>query len=271
MAGEKEYVLGTDADELARLGFQHRLWSEQAYALWERAGFRPGQTILDVGCGPGFATLDLAQLIGNTGRVIGVDASDRFIGYLKSQITARGMTNVDVRVGDVQKLELPPASVDAAYARWVMCFVPDPDAVVAGVARALKPGGVFTIQDYFNYTAISLAPKSAAFDRVIAAVSKSWKQHGGDDDIVGRLPAILANNGFTVREIKPILRVGRPGDIVWHWPTTFFRNYIPKLVEMGFLTKDDQRAYDEEWETRTRDPNSFFMTPPVWDVVAEKS
>jgi SAM-dependent methyltransferase len=59
---EREYVLGTNDEELARLGFQHRVWGEQAFALWERAGFAPGQTILDAGCGPGFATLDLARL-----------------------------------------------------------------------------------------------------------------------------------------------------------------------------------------------------------------
>ena len=57
-----EYVLGTNDEELMRLGFQHRVWGEQAFALWERAGFAPGQTIVDVGCGPGFATLDLARL-----------------------------------------------------------------------------------------------------------------------------------------------------------------------------------------------------------------
>lgn len=79
---EREYVLGTNDEELTRLGFQHRVWGEHAFALWNRAGFAPGQTILDAGCGPGFATLDLARLVGPRGRIIAVDHSARFLDHL---------------------------------------------------------------------------------------------------------------------------------------------------------------------------------------------
>jgi len=79
---ENEYVLGTECDELARLGLQHQLWLEQAAAAWERAGFHRGQNLLDVGCGPGFATLDLAQRVGPRGNVVAVDISRRFLTHL---------------------------------------------------------------------------------------------------------------------------------------------------------------------------------------------
>src|SRR6185436_19234065 len=79
---EKEYVLGTDRVELERLGLQHQLWQAQAAAVWERAGFRRGQRILDVGCGPGFPTMDLAQRVGPRGMVVAVDISGRFLAHL---------------------------------------------------------------------------------------------------------------------------------------------------------------------------------------------
>ncbi|HXU78754.1 MAG TPA: class I SAM-dependent methyltransferase, partial [Methylomirabilota bacterium] len=69
---EKEYVLGTDGAELERLGLQHQLWLAQAASIWERAGFRRGHRILDVGCGPGFAALDLAERVGPRGRIVAV-------------------------------------------------------------------------------------------------------------------------------------------------------------------------------------------------------
>ena len=80
---ETEYVLGTDRAELERLGLQHQLWLAQATAAWERAGFRRGHQILDVGCGPGFATLDLAQRVGRRGKVVAVDISHRFLTHLE--------------------------------------------------------------------------------------------------------------------------------------------------------------------------------------------
>ncbi|NUQ50132.1 MAG: methyltransferase domain-containing protein, partial [Phycisphaerae bacterium] len=128
-AVDHEYVLGTNEAELERLGLQHRLWGAQAYALWERAGFRPGCTVLDIGCGPGFATFDLAALVGSAGRVIAVDSSKRFLDHVRAQCAARGVGNVELLAADVGRLELPARSLDGAYARWVLCFVPDPAAV----------------------------------------------------------------------------------------------------------------------------------------------
>jgi len=267
---EREYVLGTNDEELVRLGFQHRVWGEYAYAIWERARFAPGQTILDVGCGPGFATLDLARIVGSTGRVIAVDESSRFLDYLNGQLRAQGVNNVETRLADVQSLRLPAASIDAAYARWVLCFVRDPRAVVAAVAAALRPGGVLAVQDYFNYRAVTLAPRSAIFAKVIDAVEQSWRVHGGDPDVASRLPGIVRECGLDLREVRPISRVARPGSALWDWPTTFFRNYVPVLVGMGLLTASDQTAFEEDWARRSNDPDTFFCTPPVYDVIAVK-
>ena len=130
-----EYVLGTHDAELIRLGLQHRLWSREAFDLWERAGIGPGARVLDVGSGPGHAAFDLAQLVTLSGRVIAVDESERFIRYLTAQAEVRGAINIDASVRDVQDLQTPAESVDFAYARWVLCFTPRPDEVVAGVAR----------------------------------------------------------------------------------------------------------------------------------------
>ncbi len=268
---KNEYVLGTGDDELGRLGFQHRIWGKQAFAIWERAGFAPGQTILDVGCGPGFGTLDLARIVTPSGRMIAVDASQRYLDYLQSQIAGQGLSNVDVHLSDVTQLNLPPNSIDGAYARWVLCFVRDPGAVIAGVAKALRPGGIFAVQDYFNYQAIALAPRSEIFEHVIKAVVKRWRLTGGDPDLAGHLPELFRTCGMTVREIKGIARVAQPGSALWNWPTTFFRNFVPTLVEAGLITVDEHRAFDAEWTRRTNDPDTFFCSPPMYDVIAQKT
>jgi SAM-dependent methyltransferase len=266
-----EYVLGTHEEELLRLGLQHQLWAAQAAAAWERAGFEPGHTLLDVGCGPGHATWDLARLVGRGGRVVGVDASARFVEHVRAQAGARGAANVEARVGDVQRLELPAGSMDGAWARWVLCFVADPEATVAGVARALRPGGVFVVHDYLHYEGIVLAPHAPGFIRVIDAVSRSWRAGGGDPDVGMRLPQIMARCGMEVREIRPVIRVARPGAPLWHWPRSFFTGHVPRLVEGGWLAEGDAEEFRQEWEEHSADPAAFLLTPPMVEVIGVRA
>lgn len=267
---EREYLFGTDAGELRRLGFQHQLWIGEAAAAWERGGFRPGHRVLDLGCGPGYATLDLARLVGAEGRVRGVDVSARFVGELRRRAAALGLANVDADVQDVEALDLPGAAFDGAYARWVLCFLRDPGETVRRVARALRPGGRFVVHDYANYPAVQLAPGDPVFDRAIAAVLRSWRAGGGDPCIGTRLPGLMEEAGLRVVSVTPLARIARPGSALWEWPRTFFDGYLPVLVENGHLAEEDRVAFDRVWAARSRDPAAFFATPPMTVVVGER-
>jgi len=178
--------------------------------------------------------------------------------------------NIETHVQDVQELNVPARSVDVAYARWVLCFVPKPEAVVAGVAGALKPGGIFAVQDYINWGALTLSPRSEAFLRVMPAVGKSWSMRGGDWQVGQRLPAIMAEAGFEILETRPLQRIARPGDPLWDWPTTFFHIFIPSLVEQGLVAREDFAAFQKEWAERSKDPNAMFWTPSMVEIIARK-
>ena len=267
---EKEYVLGTDRAELERLGLQHQLWLAQAAAVWERAGFRRGHRILDVGCGPGFATVDLAQRVGPRGKVVAVDISQRFITHLEEWAKARGLTNIRTAQSSVERLAIRESGFDGAYARWVLCFVRRPAAVLRQVARRLKRGGVFVIQDYYRYENITIAPQCEAFRRVFRAVHKSWEVRGGDPDIGCKLPGLLHRAGFEVKEINPVVRLARPGSPLWDWPDSFFDIYLPALVKTRFITAAHERAFRREWAKRSRDPGAFFTSPPMVEIIAVK-
>jgi SAM-dependent methyltransferase len=266
----REYALGTNEAEIVRLGMQHKLWSAAAFAIWERAGIRPGQTVLDIGCGPGYTSFDLAGLVTPEGRVVAIDESPRFIEELERRRRSVADTTIDARVGDVQRLELDPESFDAAYQRWVLCFVKDPEAVIRGVAAALKPGGVFAIQDYIHYVGILLAPESEPFRRFIRAVADAWRSHGGDTEVGQKLPALLAKHGLETVEISPLHRIARPQSQLWTWPTIFVHTYGPRLVQEGRLTPAEHEALVADWNEHTQDPNAFFVSPPMADIIAVK-
>ncbi|HET6232157.1 MAG TPA: methyltransferase domain-containing protein [Longimicrobiaceae bacterium] len=267
---EHEYVLGTDRDELVRLGFQHQVWRGEAAAGWEAGGFGPGKALLDVGCGPGYATFDLAQLVGSRGRVHGVDASARFVAELRAQAEGRGLANVSAEVGDVERLPLAAASFDGAYARWVLFVVSDPDAVVASVGRALRTGGTFVVHDYCHYEGAFVSPPAPVFARGFRAVAESIRAHGGDPDVGAALPAMMRRHGLEPRSVRPIQRIARPGTALWKWPETFFDNYFPSLVESGLLTEAERAEFMDGWHRRANDPASFFWTPPMIEIVGVK-
>lgn len=272
--GDEEYILGTGSEEATRLGLQHRLWSASAHLLWEQAAIRPGMTVLDVGCGPGFATADMAQIVGPAGRVIGVDESPTFLKQLNDQIHARRLHNVERVLGDVQELEsllgAATGTIDLAYARWVLCFVPKPERVIQGIARLLAPGGRVVIQDYFNYETMTLAPRREPFSRVIRAIGDSWRARGGDPDIMSRVPAMLREHGLEIEHLDVAQRIARPGTTMWHWPDSFWRTYLPRLVEFGHLTRAEVNAFDAAWAQASHDPDTFMFLPPVFGLIAVK-
>lgn len=277
-----EYVLGTDEVELSRLGMQNQLWSDAAHQLWARAGIRLGQRVLDVGCGPGYASLDMAQIVRDEGFVLGIDESPNYVAHLNQQADARHIRNCAAVVGDVQQIQSVLAaeatrraagrgdlhdSFDLAYARWVLCFVPDPAAVVAGVAAALKPGGRFCVQDYFNYESMSMAPRSKAWERTVAATAQSWRARGGDPDIVARLPRMMRENGLTVEHIGVHQRIARPTDTMWQWVHIWWKIYAPKLVAMGLLAQADCDALLNQLDDPEGNGVEFVVAPPVYDIV----
>src|SRR5687768_12734013 len=89
-----DYVLGTQDAEIERLGFQHRVWRDAALAGWRRAGLAEEMRALDVGAGPGWATLDLAEMVGARGEVLAVERSPHFAAHHRAVTRERGLTQV---------------------------------------------------------------------------------------------------------------------------------------------------------------------------------
>ena len=269
---DPEYVLGTGEDELARLALQNRLWSDTAVSAWRRAELQMGQRALDVGCGPGYASFDLANLVSPSGFVVGIDESRPFVDDANEAARARRMPHFEARVGDVQRLGdalRPDERFDFAYARWVLCFVSDPAAVIAGVAAALEPGARFVVHDYFNYESMTMAPRRRSHDRAVAAASRAWRAAGGDPDIGGRLPEMFAAHGLRLDAVRAHVRIARGGESMFAWPDTWWRTFAPKLVGMGELEQADCDELIDDLE-RIRAGEGFLQCPPVYEFVTTK-
>jgi len=138
MAAERDYVLGTHEEELARLGLQHRVWRPVALDCWQRAGITVGKRVLDVGAGPGYAAIDLAEIVGPSGEVVALERSQNFICAMESTCRARSLANVKVHELDLMKGELPKGGYDFAWCRWVVSFVNDQSLLIEKLGRYAK-------------------------------------------------------------------------------------------------------------------------------------
>jgi SAM-dependent methyltransferase len=102
---------------------------------------RPGERMLDVGCGNGAVALAVSALVAPGGSVMGLDISGPMLAYARQRAEAAGIASVSFRQGDAQVCPLPPASFDAVVSRFGVMFFDDPAAAFANLGRALKPGG----------------------------------------------------------------------------------------------------------------------------------
>jgi len=110
-----------------------------------------GASVIDLGCGPGTATLRAAKRVGPGGRVLGVDLAPQMVAFAERRAQAEGITNAEFLEGDVEELEgVADASFDVAISNMGVIFAPDGERMVDTVARVLVPGGVFAFSAWIE-------------------------------------------------------------------------------------------------------------------------
>jgi len=270
MGTDRDYVLGTHDEELARLGLQHRVWRPVVLDCWQRAGLTVGKRVLDVGAGPGYATVDLAEIVGPTGEVVALERSRNFAHAIEATCRVRSLTNVKVHEIDLMTDDLPTADYDFAWCRWVVSFVSEPALLIRKLARVMPKGSLSIFHEYGHYETWRFFPQLPMQERFLEHVMATWHESGGEPDGAAKLPELLADNGFVIRSARPHVFCLRPTDYMWQWPATFIETYLPRLIEMGRIDRkfaDDVRAALAGTE---KNPNTLMITPLVLEIVAEK-
>jgi SAM-dependent methyltransferase len=270
MAQESDYVLGTHEKELARLGLQHRVWRSVVLDCWQRAGITVGKRVLDVGAGPGYAAIDLAEIVGPKGEVVALERSRNFVRAMEEACRARSLANVKIHALDLIEDELPRGEYDFAWCRWVVSFVNDPSMLIKKIAGIMPKGSVVIFHEYGHYETWRFFPRLPAHERFREHVLATWRESGGEPDAAVQLPALLAENGFLIRSATPHIFYPRPSDYMWQWPATFIETYLERLIEMGRV---DQKFADElraALKTAETNPNARVLTPLVLEIAAEK-
>ena len=269
MKENNAYILGTDTEELHRLGLQHQVWATEAHKGWQLAKFNSGQTILDLGCGPGFCTKELAFIAGDKGKVIGVDKSEHFIKFLNT-IKDNYQLNIDAIHSNFDDLNLKNNSIDKLFCRWALAWVPNPKEVLSKIKDALKPGGKIVIHEYYDWSTHKIEPPLPALKKAITEALRSLKDQEGKIDIGRELPGQLNEIGMTVINTRLMAKIASPDSLIWQWPKSFYKSYFPRLVHAGYLHSDDMKAAFKDLEALESNSYSRISCPLMVEVIAEK-
>ena len=211
----------------------------------------------------------MGYLVGTTGKVIGVDKSESYIKYL-DDLAKFHQLNIETQACDFNEMILEPNSLDGAYCRWALAWTPNPDAIIQKVIHALKPGGRFIIQEYYDWSTLQTQPEFPNLKEGIFQALSSLQNGPGEIEIGRRAADIFLKNGCTIHHSRPLTKLANPGDLRWHWPKTFFTIYLPKVAEMGLIDMKTVEKAMEEFELLEKTPGATIFTPSMIEVIGEK-
>jgi SAM-dependent methyltransferase len=174
----------------------------------EFAHFSKGQTVVDLGSGAGNDCFVARALVGETGRVIGVDMTEAMIAKARVNAAKLGFGNVEFRLGEIENMPLDDATVDVIISNCVLNLVPNKSAAFAEIFRVLKPGGHFSISDVVLLGAL---PEALAHDAEMYAGCVSGAIQKAE------YLRLIEQNGFTGVEVQKEKKIEIPDEILTNY------------------------------------------------------
>jgi SAM-dependent methyltransferase len=226
--------------------------------------------VLDVGAGPGYATVDLAEIVGPNGAVTALERSHNFIRAIESACHARSLPNVKIHELDLMTDDLPSGDYQFAWCRWVASFVDDPALLIRKLARVMPQGSRAIFHEYGHYETWQFLPRLPMHERFRAQVVATWRESGGEPDGAVRLPSLLADNSFVIRSARPHVFCLRSNDYMWQWPATFIETYLARLIEMGRIDEEFAGKVRADLANAEANPSALMITPLVLEIIAER-
>ncbi|WP_320776053.1 class I SAM-dependent methyltransferase [Streptomyces sp. CRN 30] len=222
---------------------------------------KPHMRILDVGCGPGTITADLAALVPD-GHVTGVDREPGVLEQARATAAGRGLANTDFAVADVHALDFPDDTFCVVHAHQVLQHVGDPVRALREMLRVTRPGGYVAVRDS-DYAAMTWFPGSAGLDDWLDLYRRVARAGGGEPDAGRRLKAWALEAGCTdITATSDTWTFSTPEEREWWsglWAErTVASAYAERAVDGGHATRERLRSVAAAWREWGERPEGWF-------------
>ena len=255
------YVIRGGVEGRERLRLLSEVMGPSTRALLAEVGIPPGSTCLDVGCGGGDVTFELARAVGPSGRVLGVDRDQTKLDIATREAGEMGLSNVAFETRDVTAWE-PGELFDVVYGRFILTHLAKPAALVSAMCRHIRPGGAMIVED-IDFRGNFAEPDCPAFRRYVELYTKSVQNRGADPNIGPRLPALLRAAGLDRVGMKLVHPAALEGGIKLLTCVTL-ESIAAAVLEDGLATEQDLRATVDELYAFARDPHTVIGGPRVF-------
>jgi SAM-dependent methyltransferase len=259
------YILRGGLEGGERLRVLARTMYATTAALFDRVGIVSGMSCLDVGCGRGAVTWELARRAGPTGRAVGLDIDRTVLELARHDAERDGAWAIEYHEADVLTAGLVP-EYDAIYARFLLTHMADPAAAAARIAAGLRPGGVVIVED-IDFTGSFCHPPSAAYDRYTELYTKTARARAVDPNIGARLPQLLVAAGckrVRVNVVQPagMTPDGHEGDVKLVTPLTL-ESIADSSIAEGLATRTEIDAVLDELYRLAFDRTTVLALPRI--------
>ncbi|HZM75468.1 MAG TPA: methyltransferase domain-containing protein [Candidatus Limnocylindrales bacterium] len=237
----------------------HRWRTAANSAAYLLPHLRPGMSLLDVGCGPGTITADLAELVA-PGRVTALERTD---GALRLAAHLDG--KVDLVVGDAHALAFPDGSFDVVHAHQVLQHLADPVQALREMRRVTAPGGIVAARDG-DYSGFMWFPRLPELDTWVILYQRAARANGGDPDAGRRLMSLARQAGFTrIVSTASIWCFSTPEDRQWWggmWAERILRSDMARqLLIDGMTTPYELQRISDAWRRWADDEDGWMAVP----------
>jgi SAM-dependent methyltransferase len=265
--GRGDYVLATGDAAANRLRILHNIYGPGARELLLRAGIQRGMSVVDLGCGTGMVTQLLAELVGPTGEVIGVDYSAAQVEQARELLPA-DFTNVRFIEASATNTGLPREAFDLVYCRFLLIHLTQPEAALREMHELLKPEGIIACEDGDLTSAGSEPPsKLQEFSNLFGALGPKW---GVDYTLGRRLFHMVLRANFSQAEItmnQPVFSQGESKRLL----ELSVAEAGPSFVQAGLLTNEELTEMLAEMRRLNEDQTVLALMPRMSQVWAKKS